>query len=342
MAYTPQTLFQKLKDITIGSHACLFTQDKCAELAPKINRILTLKKEKNIPIFAHSYISPEIIYTIADAVGDSYYLSIEATKNNADTILFCAVKFMAETAKILTPKKTILTPNTELNGCTLADAISAKQVQNLKKKYPRHTFICYINTTAAVKAECDICVTSSNAYSIIKNINAKKIYFIPDVLMGKNLADELAREGIKKELLYGNGTCYVHEKYDPDMITYLRLYYPDLEVLCHPECTAAVVANCNFSGSTSQMFDYVKKSRNRHFFILTECGLINRLQIESPEKILVGACTLCKYMKANTLDLILEALESPSKAKKIQLKPQVAARAKKCLDQMIRLTEKFR
>src|SRR5580692_1533147 len=198
---TAPQLYEKLKNIKLGGTVCQYSLKKCEELVSIINKINELKEEKNAVILAHSYISPEIIYGVSDFVGDSYKLSKDALTTTASTIVFVAVRFMGETAKILNPEKEVLIPAT-LDGCTLADSIDAKTVKELRRQYPDHTFICYINTTAQVKAECDITVTSANVYKIAKAIPNDKIYFLPDKFMGQNLKNHLEREGIKKDVLF--------------------------------------------------------------------------------------------------------------------------------------------
>src|SRR5882757_461896 len=209
--FTAEALFEKLKNIKVGGTVCHYSLKKCAELVPIINEINELKEEKNAVILAHSYISPEIIYGVSDFVGDSYKLSRDAMTTTADTIVFTAVRFMGETAKILNPEKEVLIP-ARLDGCTLADSINAAQVRALRKEFPGYTFICYVNTTAEVKAECDVCVTSANVYKIVESIPKDKIYFLPDRFMGQNLKNHVERHGIKKDIRFFSGSCYVHEE----------------------------------------------------------------------------------------------------------------------------------
>jgi len=307
---TPDQLFEKLKNIKVGANTCLFTLEKCQKITPLINEINDLKRQKNAVILAHSYVSPDIIYGVADAVGDSYELSKKAQETTADTIVFPAVRFMADTAKLLNPTKTVYIPGRN-NGCSLADSITADDVKQLRTQYPNHTFVCYINTSAAVKAQCDVCVTSSNVYKIVENIPNDQIYFLPDKLMAQNVIQALEKKGIQKEIQYWDGTCYVHEDYDKDMIDFLRVQYPGVEVLSHPECNSGVLNSSDYVGSTSQMINHVKQSPKSTFFMLTECGLTNRLQAEVPDKTFVGTCTMCKYMKSNTLEDIKRVLTQP-------------------------------
>lgn len=334
---TAQLLFDKLKDIKIGGQICLFTEEKCGELAPVINEINALKAKKNAVILAHTYVSPEIIFGVADFVGDSYALSVDAKNTSADVIVFSAVKFMAETAKILNPDKDVLVPST-LNGCSLADSITGEHVRKLRTQYPDFAFVCYINTTADVKAECDVCVTSSNVYDIVERIPNQNIYFLPDKLMGQNIIVEMKRRGVQKNILLWDGTCYVHEEYDPELIHYMRLEHPDVKVVSHPECSPAILKQSDYVGSTSQMIDYVKNTSANQFFILTECGLTTRLQLEFPEKKLVGSCTMCKYMKSNTLYDILRVLKSPNPEDHIVLNPELQTKARHCIEQMFAYT----
>ena len=194
---TAQELYEKLQHVTASGSTCKYTLEKCEELAPKLNEINELKKEKNAVILVHSYVDPEIVYGIADYTGDSYALSKNAVEADADIIVFVAVKFMGETAKILNPTKDVLIPS-ELNGCSLADSITGDDIRKLKEQYPDYTYVCYINTTADVKAECDVCVTSGNVYNIVENLPTDKIFFLPDKLMGLNIIDEMKRRGVEK------------------------------------------------------------------------------------------------------------------------------------------------
>ena len=195
---TPKELFETLKNIKVGGNVCHYSLKKCEELAPLVNEINDLKEQKNAVILVHSYVSPEILYGVGDFAGDSYYLSKKAMETKADIIVFAAVRFMGETAKILNPQKEVLIPGL-LDGCTLADSVNGAQVRGLRKQFPKHTFICYVNTSAQVKAECDVSVTSSNVYDIAQNIPNENIYFLPDKLMGMNLAEEMKRRGLKKK-----------------------------------------------------------------------------------------------------------------------------------------------
>jgi quinolinate synthase len=332
--FTAESLYSKLNNVKIGSNICNYSLSKCEELVPIINEINKIKKEKNAVLLVHSYVSPEIVYGVADYTGDSYGLSIDAKKTDADIIVFTAVRFMGETAKILNPDKEVLIPS-EFNGCSLADSITAADVIALKKQYPDHAFICYINTTADVKAECDVCVTSSNVYKIIENYPADKIYFLPDRLMGLNIIEEMQRRGVNKEILLWNGTCYVHEDYKPEMIEFLKSEYKNLKIISHPECSPAILHDSDFTGSTSQMLKYMETAPSTDVFLmLTECGITSRLQIEMPEKKIVGSCTLCKYMKSNTLENILRVLTKPQEKDRITINNTISKKALACVEAM--------
>jgi quinolinate synthase len=337
---TAEELFAKLRNVKVNGALCTYTLEKCASLIPLVNAINEIKKIKNAVILAHSYVAPEIVYGVADFSGDSYGLSKDASRTTADTIVFAAVRFMGETAKILNPDKAVLIPGRD-PGCSLADAVTGEDVRALREQFPDHAFVCYINTTAEVKAECDVCVTSSNVYNIVEAIPNDKIYFLPDKLMGKNLQEEMLRRGVAKEIEIFAGSCYVHEQYDPEMIRYLRLKFPKMEVVTHPECSPQVVHASDFIGSTSQMLTHIGNSKEDTFLVLTECGLVSRLQVEHPGKNFVGSCTQCKYMQSNTLEDILRVLMKPEPRDRVEIENSTRVRALKSIEEMFRYTENY-
>ncbi len=336
---TVEQLYEKLKPIKVGSPLCEFTLEHCRRIHPIIDRIEELKREKNAIILAHNYVAPEILYGVADTTGDSYGLAKTARDSDAEIIVFPAVRFMAETAKILNPDKTVIDPNPD-GGCSLADGISATDVARLRKEFPGHTFVCYINTTAEVKALCDVCVTSSNVYRIVETIYNDNIYFLPDKLMAMNVIQFLKDRGIEKNISWYDGTCYVHEEYAPDAIDFIRGNNPDVDVLVHPECQPEVVRKADYVGSTTNMLNHVRASSCDTFFLLTECGLTGILQSEFPDKRFVGTCTMCKYMKTNSLQDILQALENPRPDQIVELSPEVQKKALRCVERMFELMEK--
>ncbi len=335
---TAEQLYEKLKNIKVGGSVCQYSFKKCEEFVPIINEINELKEEKNAVILAHSYITPEIVYGVADFVGDSYKLSKDAMSTTASTIVFTAVRFMGETAKILNPEKEVLIPS-PLDGCTLADSINAAQVRALRKEFPGYTFVCYINTTAEVKAECDVCVTSANVYKIVENIPNDKIYFLPDKFMGQNLKNDMERRGVKKDICFFTGSCYVHEEYNIEDILKIRLEYPNAKIVSHPECNSSVVDNSDFVGSTEQMLHFMRETESKEFLMLTECGLSSRLQSEFPDKKLVGSCAMCKYMKSNILDDILRVLKNPLPKDRVVFDEHVRLRALKSIEAMFTYTK---
>lgn len=338
MELTAAALHERLSKIGMGAATCNYDMETCERMVPLINKINRLKKEQNAIILAHSYVASEIVYGVADHVGDSYGLSKIAMEEECDTIIFAAVRFMGETAKILNPSKEVLIPGLD-SGCTLADAITGADVRKLREEYPDHAFICYINTTADVKAECDVCVTSSNVYDIVQNYPNDKIVFVPDELMGENLQEEMKRRGVDKEIVLYKGVCYVHEKYDPEMVEFLRGENNGLEVVAHPECSPGVAAQADYVGSTEQMLNHIRGSEAPSFLLLTECGLSARLQAEFPGKNFIGSCNMCKYMKSNTLEDILRVLENPREEDRVLLTDQEVSAAKGCIDRMFEMVE---
>ena len=336
---TVDQLYEKLKPIRVGSPLCEFNREHCERIYPTIQRIEELKREQNAIILAHNYVAPEVLYGVADHTGDSYGLAKKAKASQADVIVFASVRFMVETAKILNPNKTVLDPNPD-GGCSLADGISGPDVERLRKQFPDHTFVCYINTTAEVKAQCDVCVTSSNVYKIVEEIENDNIYFLPDKLMAMNVIAHLRKRGVDKRIDFWDGTCYVHEEYQPEAVDVVRDNNPGVDVLVHPECAPAVVQKADFVGSTTNMLDHVRGSSSDTFFLLTECGLTGVLQSEFPEKRFVGSCTMCKYMKYNSLDHILQTLEGPTPSQVITLTPEVQQNALRCVERMFEYAER--
>ena len=335
---TIDSLYEKLSKIQFGEMPEENLRAVCERNYPVIKEIEELKKETDTVVLAHSYVKSNIIYSVADYVGDSYELSKNAMEAEQKRIVFAAVRFMGETAKILSSEKDVLIPGTNA-ACTLADSISAEDVIRLKKEYPDYDFLCYINTTAEVKAECDACVTSGNVYHIIEKYPSDKIFFVPDRLMGQNIIDEMEKRGVKKDIKIWTGACYAHEEYKPSMIRELKMKYDDLTVMAHPECTPAILAETDFVGSTSQLYNYVKGKNDGHFLMLTECGLISRIEAEMPEKKFVGICERCKYMKSNTLDNILRVMKNPQPEDFVEVAPDVIDRARVSINRMFEIAE---
>jgi quinolinate synthase len=311
--------------------------DTCRAIAPLTLEINRLKKEKDAVILTHSYVEPEIVYGVGDFKGDSYFLSLAAKKAQAKIILFAGVVFMAETAKILSPAATVIVPDRG-SGCSLADSIDGDGVRKLKAVYPDATVVCYINSTADVKAESDVCVTSGNVYHIVANLAARRILFVPDRLMADNVRTELKRRGVDKEIISSDGTCMVHDQFTPAQIVEARAQFPGLKVVAHPECTEEVAKLADFVGSTGAMMKYVKTTPAPYFLMLTECGLVGRLEVESPEKNFIGGCRLCPYMKLNSLEKIRDALLAPRPDQIVTLDEGLRLRGARCIERMFELS----
>lgn len=308
-----------------------WTRSDCELIAPMTLEINTIKKQKNAIILAHSYQTPDIIFGVGDYTGDSLGLSIQAAETDADIIIFAGVIFMAETAKILSPKKQVIVPSTRA-GCSLADAITPQDVRDLKAKYPGIPVVCYVNTTADVKAEADICVTSANVEKIVKSMEEKQIIFVPDV----NMAKYLQRICPEKEIISFNGTCIVHDNINPASINHMRTQNTDLIILAHSECPPDVLDRVDFVGGTGDMIRYIKENPDKKkFMIASECGLSDRLAIDFPDRKFMGTCVLCPFMKENGLDNILEALRNPQPDQIIEIDEELRIKAKKSLDRML-------
>lgn len=316
-------LFDKL------NHTC-YTWEQCEKIAPITLEINKLKKQQNAVILAHSYQTPDIMYGVADYIGDSYGLSKIAQKTKAKKIIFCSVCFMGETAKILNPKKTVIVPT--VSGCSLAEAITAKDIRKLKKQHPGVPVVCYINTYAEVKAESDIVCTSANALKIINSLKSEEIIFIPDKLMGKNL-----QKLTKKKLILWDGTCIVHEDFKAEWLIKLRHQYPDAKILAHTECNPAVIDHADLAGSTTDIVNYVKNTKTKNLMLITECGITDRIRTEFPDKNIVGTCNLCPYMKKIKLEDVLQALKKPHAEQTIKLKKNTLQRAKKAVNKMMKI-----
>lgn len=293
-----------------------------------LNKIINLKRENNAVILVHTYQRPEI-YKVADYIGDSYGLSKKASQNAADIIIFCGVDFMAESAYILNPKKLVLIPS-KLANCPMAAMVDVSGLREFKAIHPKAAIVSYVNTTAEVKAESDICCTSANAVKVVNSLNEKEIIFVPD----SNLANYVMRYTDKKVFPW-NGWCYVHRKFSPVGLTQAKAIHLDAKVLVHPECMPEVIDLADEVFSTTGMINYVKKSPDNKFIIATEVGVVNRLRLEFPEKIFFQAPPggTCLQMKKITLDLILDSLKK--KQFKVTVPEHIRVRAKKALDRML-------
>ena len=294
---------------------------------PLVEKINKLKKEKNAVILAHSYMTPEIYHCVADIVGDSLKLAKESQKAKADIIIMCGVHFMAETAKILNPNKKVLIPDMSA-GCSLAESITGEDVRLLKQKYPGVPVVSYVNTSADVKAETDICCTSSNAVEIVESLGVDKVIFLPDEYLGKNVAAQT-----KVKIITFHGTCIVHERFTPEEIREYRKNYPGIVVLAHPECPPEVVAEADYTGSTSKMSNYVRDNKPKKVLMVTECSMSDNVAIENPDVEMIKPCNLCPYMKKITLQGIYNSLTKGTE--EVKLSESVMNKARMSIKRMI-------
>jgi len=310
--------------------------ERAARLTWKINR---LKAETSTVIPAHVYQRPEVLLGVADFVGDSYKLAKMCAESKAERVVFCGVRFMAETAKVLNPEKEILLPAPEA-GCSLSESISAAQVRALKKAHPGAPIVTYINTSAEVKAESDVVVTSANAPKILRKLYAayRKIVFIPDAMMGRNLAAELGKK-LGEELVIWDGSCIVHESFDSASVEFYRKMYPGVKILAHFECSPGLVSVVDFIGGTGDMMKWVAEHKAPSYMLITECGLGDLARTRFPGKVFVPMCRLCPYMKATDLSRILRAMERPAASQRILVPAGVRERARRPIERMFELAE---
>ena len=295
--------------------------------APLIHKINMLKKEKNAVILAHNYQTPEIFHGIADIAADSLALAVEAEKTNADIIVLCGVHFMAETAKLMNPKKKILLPDMGA-GCSLASSITGKDVKMLKEKYPSVPVVTYVNTSAEVKAESDICCTSANAVKVVESLGSNKVIFLPDQYMAKYIQTKT-----KVQIISWIGTCIVHERFSAQEIEDIKKQNPEISVLSHPECPPEVIAASDFTGSTTGMSNYVKKNQPKKVMLVTECSMSDNVQVNNPNVQFIKPCNLCPHMKTITLPKVLECLENETN--EILIPEIISRKARKAVERMV-------
>ncbi|QQM30609.1 quinolinate synthase NadA [Martelella lutilitoris] len=310
--------------------------DRVAHVVPKaewlsfendIDAILRLKKEKNAVILAHNYQTPEIFHGVADIVGDSLALAREATKVEADVIVLAGVHFMAETAKLLNPEKTVLIPDLRA-GCSLADSITPEDIALLRQAHPGVPVVTYVNTSAAVKAVSDICCTSGNAKKVVESLGVPKVLMLPDEYLAKNIARET-----DVELIAWHGHCEVHELFTTDDVREMRAAWPGVTIIAHPECPPDVVAEADFSGSTAGMSDYVGLAKPGRVVLLTECSMSDNVSVQHPDVDFVRPCNLCPHMKRISLANIRAALEE--NRHEVTVDPAIAADARRAVERML-------
>ena len=272
-----------------------------AHLIEKINK---LKKEKNAIILAHNYQTPEIYHGVADVAADSLALAVEASKTSANIIIMAGVHFMAETAKLMSPEKKVYIPDMNA-GCSLAASLTGEDVKLLKKKYPGVPVVSYVNTSADVKAETDVCCTSANAVKVVESLKTDKVIFLPD----QHLANYVAKQ-TKVKIISWKGSCIVHEQFSVKEIQDIREANPGIKVIGHPECPTDVLDACDFAGSTGGMIDYVKKNQPKKVMLVTECSMSDNVEADNPNVEFIKPCNLCPYMKKITLEKILDCLKN--------------------------------
>ncbi len=295
--------------------------------APLIAAINELKEERNAIILAHNYQTPEIFNGVADLCGDSLALARLAADADADVIVLCGVHFMAETAKLLSPTKTVLIPDLDA-GCSLAEAITGEDVRLLRQRYPGAPVVTYVNTSADVKAESDICCTSANAVEIVESLSEDRVIFLPDEYLGRWVAGQT-----EKEIILWQGHCEVHERFTAEEIRGYREHDPGIIVLAHPECPPDVLAEADFVGSTSKMISYVGDRRPKRVVMVTECSMSDNVAVAYPEVDFVRPCNLCPHMKRITLPKILHSLRTMTHA--IEIDEDIARRARRAVERMM-------
>lgn len=295
--------------------------------APLIDEINRLKKEVGAVILAHNYQTPEIFHGVADITGDSLALAKRAAEADADVIVVCGVHFMAETAKIVNPGKTVLIPDLEA-GCSLADSITAADVRELKRRHPGVPVVTYVNTSADVKAETDVCCTSANAVEVVESLGTDRVIFLPDEYLGR-----WVEANTDVEVILWTGRCEVHEKFTVADVTAYREQFPGVQVIAHPECSLEVLEAADMVGSTSAMIRYLGDNRPEKVVMITECSMSDNVSAEFPEIDFVRSCTMCPHMKKITLESIVESLKQRRYA--IEVPPDVAARALRAVERML-------
>ncbi len=294
--------------------------------APYIKKINELKKKKNAVILAHNYQTPEIYHGVADIAADSLALALEAAKTKADIIVLCGVHFMAETAKLMNPNKKVLIPDMDA-GCSLASSITGEDVRMLKEKYPGVPVVSYVNTSAEVKAESDVCCTSANAVKVVESLGVDRVIFLPDHYLANYV-----QKNTKVKIISWQGTCIVHEKFTGNQVSEIREQNPGIKIIAHPECPPDVISASDFAGSTSSMVNYVKENQPKKVLLVTECSMSDNIQIENPNVEFVKPCNLCPYMKKITLKKILDCLDKENN--EIKIGNNIATRARKSVQRM--------
>ncbi len=327
LSYTPEIademapLYDKVKDVIPPVEWPVF--------APLIRAINQLKVERHAIILAHNYQTPEIFHGVADVVGDSLQLAREAAKADADIIVQCGVHFMAETAKLLNPDKTVLIPDTGA-GCSLAESVTPADIRDLRRQYPGVPVVTYINTSAAVKAECDICCTSSNAAKVVESLGTERVILVPDEFLARNVNAQT-----EVDVIAFSGRCEVHERFTAQELRDYRAGHDGLKIIAHPECPPEVLDEADFAGSTAGMIKWVQDHQPQKVMMVTECSMSDNVAVENPNVEFIRPCNLCPHMKKITLQNILEALLY--NRHEVHIDPAIAAPARRAVERMIEL-----
>jgi quinolinate synthase len=295
--------------------------------APYVAAIEKLKRQRNAVVLAHNYQTPEIFHGVADFVGDSLALAQQGAKTEADVIVLAGVHFMAETAKILSPEKTVLIPD-PLAGCSLASSITADDVRLLRQRYPGVPVVTYVNTSAAVKAESDICCTSANAVAVVESLGTDRVIFLPDEYLGRYVASQT-----DVQVILWHGHCEVHERFTGDELRAYRAAHPGTMILAHPECAPEVLAEADFVGSTAAMVRRVGEAAPHRVVMVTECSMSDNVAAQHPNVEFVRPCNLCPHMRRITLPKILRSLETLET--RVEVEPEVAGRARRAVERML-------
>ncbi len=325
LEYTPEVaratepLYDRLRDV--------IPEVEWPVHAPYIHWIEELKKRRNAIILAHNYQTPEIYRGVADLRGDSLRLAVEAARTDAEVIVLCGVHFMAETAKILSPEKTVLIPDLRA-GCSLAASITGGDVRELRARHPGVPVVTYVNTSAEVKAESDVCCTSANAVQVVESLGVDRVIFLPDEYLAHYVGTQT-----QVEIIGWEGRCEVHERFTADEVRAYRRAIPDLVVLAHPECPPEVLREADYVGSTSGMANYVRDEQPAHVAMITECSMSDNVALENPEVDFIRPCNLCPHMKRITLPRIARALEEMQYA--VEVEPALARRARSAVERMV-------
>jgi len=326
-SYTPSLatslapLYERIKEV--------IPEVEWAVHAPYIAAIQELKQQRQAVILAHNYQTPEIFYGVADITGDSLTLAQRAAETEADIIVLCGVHFMAETAKLLNPEKTVLIPDIKA-GCSLASSITAADVRAMRQQHPGVPVVTYVNTSAEVKAESDLCCTSANAVQAVESLGVDRVIFLPDEYLAKYVASQT-----DVEIILWQGHCEVHERFSAEDMRLFREESPELTILAHPECPPDVLAEADYVGSTSGMVRHLERVRPSHVVLVTECSMSDNVAVEFPEIDFVRPCNLCPHMKRITLPKILRSLETMQF--EVTVDAEVAQRARQAVERMVTL-----